>query len=262
MLSAFSRAYQVTRDEKYEQVIRSNISFIDEKLLQEGRLKRTYKDGQAKYDAFIEDYAFLINALLDAYEALFDAEYINRAIDLINYANNHFLDDSGTAYCTISDQQPELIHRLKDIHDSSIPSGTGIMLLNNLRMFSLTEKESYYSIAEKIFKAHASDIQSNPYGYASYLNALDFFLEKPKEILIARNNSQKIDEYLDLVFKNYLPNKVVIVLSENEKYPALTASLFKGKKIVDGKITAYVCQDFQCSLPVFEEENLRKLLEE
>jgi len=86
------------------------------------------------------------------------------------------------------------------------------------------------------------------------------YLEKPKEILIARKTDHNIDEYLQLLFSTYLPNKVVMVLSENDDYSALTASLVKGKTSIDGKVTSYVCQNFACSLPVFSVAELKELL--
>ncbi len=87
------------------------------------------------------------------------------------------------------------------------------------------------------------------------------FLEKPQEILIAKNNSHNIDAYLKLLFGHYAPNKVVMIISEGEDYKALTANLLKGKKVIDQKVTSYVCRNFECSLPVFSVSDLQKLLE-
>ena len=134
------------------------------------------------------------------------------------------------------------------------------MLMNNLRLFSYTEKAEYYQMSENILKKYRPQFTNNPYGYGSYLAALDMYLEKPKEILIARKPDQNIDEYLALLFKTYLPNKVVMVLSEGDDYSSLTASLVEGKKMIDGKVTSYVCQNFACSLPVFSVGELKALV--
>ncbi len=141
MLSAFARAYQITRKEKYAQIIKKNISFIKANMFLDGKLFRTYKQGQAKYDAFIEDYSITVQALLDSYEALFVPEYIEFANMLNEYANNHFWDSQAGGYFTASDKQEKLIKRMKDETDNSLPSGTGVMLINNIRLFSLTENE-------------------------------------------------------------------------------------------------------------------------
>ncbi|NOG47694.1 MAG: thioredoxin domain-containing protein [Calditrichaeota bacterium] len=260
MLSAFARAYQITRNEKYKNVIEKNISFLRKNLIIKDKLKRTYKAGKAKYDAFIEDYAIVTNALLDSYEALFIPEYIALAIQLNDYANAHFWDYENGGYFTASDQQEKLIRRMKDASDTSLPSGGGVMLMNNLRLFSYTEKEEYYQISEKILKKYAAEFSQNPYGFGSYLAALDMYLEKPKEVLIARETNQNVNAFLELLFGTYNPNKVVMLLSGGDDYSALTASLVKGKQPIDGKVTAYVCQNFACSLPVFSVEDLKNLM--
>lgn len=259
MLSAYARTFQVTQKQEYAKIIKRNIIFIKNNLFDQ-KLMRTYKNGQSKYDAFIEDYAITIQAMLDSYEALFDPAYIEFAIELNDYANTHFWDGDAGGYFTASDNQEKLIKRMKDETDNSMPSGTGVMLSNNIRLFSLTEDEEYYTYAENILKKYSKLSSQNPYGYSSYLAGLDLFLTKPKEILIAKNKDHDISAYLKLVFGNYYPNKVVMVLTEGEKYSSMTANLVSGKKPIDGKITSYVCQNFQCSLPVFSEAELAELL--
>jgi uncharacterized protein len=260
MLSAYARACQVTRNKKYMQIISDNVSFIRDSLFVDNRLKRTWKDNQAKYDAFIEDYAFIVQALLDAYEALFNPEYIDFAIVLAGYANSHFWDDVSGGYFTTSDGQEKLVVRMKDASDSSIPAAGGVMLMNNLRLFSYTEDKKWLERAEQILKKYSNDLSENPYAYASYLAGLDFYLEKPKEILIAKNKDHNIEDYLQLICADYIPNKVIMVVDDDVDYPAFSASLLKGKKTIDNKITSYVCQNFSCSLPVFNKEDLRDLL--
>lgn len=260
MLSAFCKAFQVTQNPEYAEVISKNVDFMTNNLYSQGKLKRSCKDGQAKYDAFIEDYAFVIQALLDAFEALFDPNFITLAIELNNYANAHFWDKVNGGYYTTSDEQEKLIKRMKDATDSSIPAGTGIMLLNNLRLFSYTENKKYYTLAEDILKKYSTELSENPYGYASYLAGLDFYLEKPKEIVIAKKTDQNIDDYLQLIFGQYNPNKIVMVLDEGKDNSILTATLIDAKQPIDGKVTSYVCHNFSCSLPVFSIKDLEELL--
>lgn len=260
MLSAYTRAYQVRRKKKYARIIKNNIQFIQDKMYVDGILKRTYKDGQAKYDAFIEDYAFIVQALLDAWEALFDLSYLAFAINLTDYANSNFWDKKTAGYYTTSDDQEELVVRMKDSHDSSIPSATGIMLMNNLRLFSFTEDKTYFNFAEQILQKCENQLTENPYSYASYLAGLDFYLEKPKEIVIVKNKNHDIEDYMQLIYRDYLPNKVVMVIDETEDNTPLSTSLIQDKKVVDGKVTVFVCQNFSCSLPVFKPEELKRLL--
>ena len=101
-----------------------------------------------------------------------------------------------------------------------------------------------------------------PYSYASYLAGLDFFIEKPKEIVIVKNKQHNIEDYLQLIYGDYLPNKIVMVIDEDENYIPLSTSLIKGKRVVDGKLTCYICQNFTCSLPLHTLNELKKRLYE
>jgi len=261
MLSAFARMYQVNRNEAYKEVIKKNIAFIKKNLYVEEHLLRTYNKGQAKYQAYLDDYAFLIQGLLDAYEALFNADYLEWAYELSEYTNSKFWDDDKFGYFYTSKDQEKLIERLKDEHDASLPSGSAIMMNNLLRFYSITESDKFLDIAEKILKKYGKRMVSNPYGYASYLLGFDFYIQKPKEIVLVLPSEGNIEEYFDTIFKTYLPNKVVITLKEDQTIPTLSASLLHGKKPIDGKITAYVCHNFACSPPVFTTKELEELLQ-
>jgi uncharacterized protein YyaL (SSP411 family) len=261
MLSAFAKMYQIDRKDSYKQMIVENITFIKKNLYNDGYLLRTFNKGRAKYLAYLDDYAFLIQGLLDSYEALFDESYLEWAYELTAYTNAKFWDEEKFGYFYTSSDQEELIERLKDEHDASLPSGSAIMLLNLLRLYSITESKEVLETAENILKKYGNRIVSNPYGYASYLLGLDFYLKKPKEIVLVLPKDSNPDEYLNTVFNSYLPNKVVIAIEKDKTAPTLSASLLQGKEPIDGKITAYVCQNFACSPPVFSPEELAILLE-
>jgi uncharacterized protein YyaL (SSP411 family) len=261
MLSAFARMYQIERNEVYKEVIEKNIVFIKTNLYDDGHLLRTYNKGRAKYSAYLDDYAFLIQGLLDAYEALFNVDYLEWAFELLEYTNEKFWDDDKFGYFYTSSDQEELIERLKDEHDASLPSGTAIMMTNLLRFYSITESSDLLNIAEQILKKYGKRMGSNPYGYASYLLGVDFYSQKPIEIVLVLPQDSDAEKYFDIIYKTYLPNKVVIALKEDLTTSALSASLLQGKEPIDGKITAYVCHNFACSPPVFTTDELGKLLE-
>jgi uncharacterized protein YyaL (SSP411 family) len=261
MLSAFAKMYQIDQKEIYRDVIKKNIDFVKKNLYRDGHLLRTFNKGKAKYQAYLDDYAFLIQGLLDAYEALFDVTYLEWAFELAEYTNSKFWDDEKYGYFYTSADQEELIERLKDEHDASLPSGSAIMMLNLLRFYSLTESNDFLDIAESMLKKYGKRMVSNPYGYASYFLGLDFYLKKPKEIVLVLPEGGNAQDYYDTIFKSYLPNKVVIAMEIDKSVPTLSASLLQGKEPIDGKITAYVCHNFACSQPVFSPEDLEKLLQ-
>jgi uncharacterized protein YyaL (SSP411 family) len=261
MLSAFARTYQVLREERYKQIIVNNINFLREKLYHKGKLHRTYNKGESKIAAYLDDYAFLIQALLDAYEALFDPSYLEWAHELLKYVNEKFWDTKSHGYFYTSIDQEQLIYRMKDDHDQSIPSGNAVMLLNNLRFFSLTENGELVKLSEQILKKYAPQMRSNSYAYASYLIGLDFYLKKPTEILLLLNNAAAAEQFFDSIFNHYLPNKIVIVLQIPRRSPILSASLIQGKEPIGGKTTAYVCHNFSCSQPVFTAADLTGIIQ-
>lgn len=261
MLSAFSRAFQVTRESSYEEIMKKNISFIQSNLFSGNHLMRTYNKNQAKYHGYLDDYAFMIQGLLDAYEAIFNISYIDWAHQLLEYTNTKFWDENNAGYFYTSVDQEDLIERLKDEHDQSIPSGSAVMLLNNLRFYSLTENPEYLNLAEQILKKYGDRLLSNPYGYASYLSGLDFYLQKPKEIVLVIPEGEDSESVLKSIFGSYIPNKVVVTLNGKNTDRTLSASLLQGKHAIDGQITAYICHNFACSQPVTTAEELEKLLQ-
>lgn len=234
---------------------------MQNKLISKEELLHTYKDGQAKNPAFLDDYANLIQGLLDAWEATFTGAYLQMAMELTEQVNKRFWDPVHKGYFYTSTDQKQLIQRMKDESDQSIPSGTGIMALNLLRLYSFSERQDLLNIAEQIFSKYGAEYTSNPYGYASHLNALDFYLQKPKEILIVLPDSARPNHLLKGVFGQYLPNKVVMIQQPHtQPNPVLTTELLQGRAAIDEKATVYVCHNFSCSLPVTTAAGLLKLL--
>jgi len=258
MLSALARLYQVTREAHYADLIRLNARFLMETMFRDGELLRTYKDGRAHIEAFAEDYAFTAAALMDAYEALFDENYLTQARLLTDYANSHFSAENG-GYYTTSDTHEKLYQRLRDDADQSIPAATGVMLMNNLRLYAFTGEDSYQIRAEKILKGYARAMIDNPYGYASYLNAFDFYRTRPFEIVLFRPKNSTEIPFAQIVFGRYEPDKVVM-LAEDGRPSRLAPEIITGRHTREGKPTAFVCRDHVCSLPVTDSRALLQLL--
>jgi len=260
MLSAFARAFQVTGNPKYKEVVEQSIRFIQTKMTQNGLLLHTYKDGQAKYDGYLDDYANVIQGLLDSYEAVFDEEFLRLALRLSVHVNREFWDDQNQGYFYTSSAQEKLIHRLKDEQDQSIPSGTGIMASNLLRLYTMTEQPDLLNIAEKIFTKYEGRYISNPHGFASHLIALDFYLTKPQEVIVVSPPGDNYENLLTGIWQNYIPNKVLAIEQPASSTSFFAESLFEGRTAIDGTATAYVCHNFSCSLPVTSSAELLKLL--
>ena len=260
MLSAYARAYQVTRDEKYKTIIEQNIEFLKTNLYKDGELLRTHNKGKSQYNAYLDDYAYLIAALLDSYEALFEPKYLKWAKELLEFTNQNFWDEKDNGYFYTAAGQKNLIYRMKDDNDQSIPSGAAVMAMNNLRFYSLTEDAVLIEKTENIFKKYSDRLQSNPYGFGSYLLALDFYLQKPQEIVIISTAGISAEEYYASIFGQYFPNKVIVSINQKNELPLFTASLLQRKEAIDGKTTVYICHNFACSQPIFSVEEFEKHL--
>ncbi len=261
MLSAFAKAYQVTGKLRYKKVIEDNLRFISKNMKQQTHLWHTYKDHQAKQDGFLDDYANSIMALIDCYEALFDPHLLQQASELAEVVGKDFWDERDGGYFYTSVAQEKLIQRLKDDSDQSMPSGTGIMAMNLLRLHAYTGNKNFLKTSEILFRKYASAYVANPFGYASHLNALDFYLNYPKEVIILVPGNRNGQEMTNIVLTQFIPNKLILVQNPTHVDSVFAPSLLTGRAIKDGQVTAFVCQDFSCSLPVTEVEELKKIIE-
>ena len=257
MLSSFAKAYQITRKPEYKKIILNNIQFIENQLIKDGKLFHTYKNGESKFSAFIDDYAYLIQAYLDSYEALFNESYIESAVKLTNDALDQFSDlERGDFYYTSKNQAP-LLKRLTAGGDQSIPSATGIMLMNLQRLSALFEDGRYMDKVELIYKQYAENMITNPYGYSSFLKALYHYRNGITEIAIVHNGKQDLTSFLDVINTNFIPGKIVKLIDENKK-STINSQTDLYKKTVNGEITIYLCRDFTCSPPITKFGDLLK----
>jgi uncharacterized protein YyaL (SSP411 family) len=259
MLSAFARAYQVTGNPEYAGVIRANIDFVRENMTRGGQLLRSYNRGQAVNPGYLDDYAFWIRALLDSYEALFEESYLADAKQWADFVAEHFWDENDHGYFFTPSGQQNLFARMKDEHDQSIPSGSGIMIGNLLRLYSITDDATKVQTAEQLLALYGDAFSRNPYGYASHLQALDFYLSKPLEIFILSDSPELPENFRSVIFRRYLPAKIVFNLPGGSR-SEISARQIEGRERIGGKATVYVCRDFSCSLPVTEPGQLENLL--
>jgi len=261
MLSAFIEAYKVLGNSRYLAVARQTTDFLLTCLYQDGRLLRSYKDGQAKFNAYLDDYAFLAAALIDLYEATFEEVYLRRAIEFIETVLARFWDDKEGGFFFTSDDHEVLITRSKPVFDGSIPSGNSAALLNLLRLSYLTENQNYLAKAEQVLRLYYEAMEQNPFGFSNMLCALDFYLNRPKEIvLLGEKNAIETREMVSRIHTLFMPNKTLRCLDPHDQSGTAMPSVLNGRTQIERKLTAYVCQNFTCSLPVTDWGALKELL--
>jgi uncharacterized protein YyaL (SSP411 family) len=262
MISGMVQAYTVLGDTEALDIVRQTIAFLQRHMLRDGHLLRTYKDGQAKLDAYLDDYAFLTTALLDTFEATFDRAYVELAQSLTTILMDEFWDEDQGGFFFTGNRHEALITRTKSAFDQAIPSGNSTAVKNLLRLYHLTGRDDYLQRAERVLGLYAQQMERQAFGLAAMLNTLDFYLRKPYEIvLIGDPAAPQTQTLLQTIWAQYLPNKIVVQLDPQhldahlETLPLLR-DLLAGKTQIEGRATVYVCRDFTCSLPMTEPADL------
>lgn len=262
MISGMVQAYTVLGDTEALEIVRQTIAFLQQHMLDDGRLLRTYKDGQAKLNAYLDDYAFLAAGLLDTFEATFDRHYFELAESLTTTLLDEFWDEHQGAFFFTGKHHETLITRTKSAFDQAIPSGNGVAAKNLLRLYHLTGRDDYLARAERVLSLYAHQMERQSFGLGAMLNTLDFYLRKPYEIvLIGDPTAAATKTFLQTIRAQYLPNKIVVQLDPQHIDTYLDAlpllrDLLAGKTQVGGHATVYVCHDFTCSLPMTEPADL------
>jgi uncharacterized protein YyaL (SSP411 family) len=219
----------------------------------EGRLLRTYKDGGARLNAYLEDHAFLLDALLVLYEASFEPRWFEEARRLAETTIERFGDpERGGFFSTAADHE-ELIARRKEVGDHPIPSGNSAAALGLLRLAALTGERSYERQAEGVFAIFGGTAVQHPQSFAHMLLALDLHLASTKEVALV---GEDLGELAAAVRAELRPHLVLAGGPEGSEAPPL----LQGRTAVEGRAAAYVCENFACRAPVTEPAELESML--
>ena len=262
MISGLLDAYQTLGVPAYLSAAEKALAFLLNHAYQQGRLFRTVTDGVGRLNGYLDDYAFLGTALMDAFEATSNPTYLDKACELTEVMMEQFWDQQvGGCFFTGRDHEP-LIQRMKSGTDSAIPSGNAVAAMNGLRLFYYTGEQHYFDRAEQTLRLFRNQMDQNAYGSTAMLCALDFYLAKPKEIvLVGRKTDPGMQDLLRQIQGRYVPNKTLMIVDGTEGVGLQNVPVVaRGKTALNGKPTAYVCHNFTCSQPVTEWAALEKLL--
>jgi uncharacterized protein YyaL (SSP411 family) len=258
MLRAFAEAARALGSDAYRRIAVANAEFLLSRLRMDGRLQRTYKDGRAKIDAFLDDHALLAGALVSLYEATFDARWLREARELMDRTLERFwAEDEGVFYDTATDAE-RLVVRPRDLWDNATPSGSSAAVHVLLRLAELLGEERYRRIATRALEGTAELAARVPAGFGLLLSALDFHLSTPVEIVfVGTPGEAETEALLDVAARTYLPNAVT-ALRRPEEDGAVEelVPLLRGRTARGGRATAYVCERLACQQPVNEPDAL------
>ncbi len=257
MISAFAQAgFAMKRPQHLEKAAQA-AGFILEKMADGGRLKRSFKDGIAAGNGFLDDYAYLIAALLDLFETTAAPHWLDHAVELNEKLTDRFADHENGGYFMTAMDHERLIAREKPIVDGALPSANAVALRNLLRLSLLTADTAYLDQAQKGLAAVSVAVETSPLAFGEMILAIDDFFHPASQVIVVKPLDAGDDLLTDLVRTAHWPGGLVMIVTEKEAlHLAERLPLFRGKTITQGKTTAYVCRNGSCQLPVTDAEAL------
>jgi len=251
MITALWHVYQITGDLKYRKAAETGLSFLRQNRLSEGNRLFHSVRGKEEIAGYLDDYAYVIQALIDGFETTQKTDYLQLAVELSEYVLDHFWDEKkGGFYFTESKTSTPLV-RLRQPYDASIPSGNSIMALNLLRLHTYTGNERFAQPAEGIFKIYRSEMENRGYALSSLVRALVYYSFGPLEITISVPEAKKGAEIQTVLGRYFAPNRVVVSLPSENVHPLVNPELVKNRWI-SGKTAIFICYQRTCSLTIFD----------
>jgi uncharacterized protein len=252
-ISALAEAGAVLERADYLEAAARGAEFVLTELRDEGgRLLRSYKDGQAKLNAYLEDHAFLTEALLTLYEASFEPRWFTAARETADAMIERFADDELGGFFETSSDHERLVTRRKDLEDHPIPSGNSSAAYGLLRLAALTGEHEYERRALGVLRLLQQIAPPHPQAFGHFLQALDFHLAGVREVALVGDDTRPLERVVRGRFRPHL----VLAGGEHDGVPLLA-----GREPVDGRAAAYVCERFACRRPVTEPAELAALLD-
>jgi len=234
MIAALSMLYRVSKDEKYLQAAKNAQNFIEKNMCNGDCLFACYRNGRHSDNAFLDDYAFYISALIELYNSTLDRYYLEKAEQLCCETVKRFSDNGNGGFYLSESDNTELFMNPKEVYDGAVPSGNSVMLYNFVRLYQLTDNEKYHNLIEKQSEFLSSEASNYPEGYCMFLIAKLIYENPPEHIVIVLKNSSELETIRRKL--PFLSN--VIITSECREYPS-----------VNNRTTYYVCKNHMCLPP-------------
>jgi uncharacterized protein YyaL (SSP411 family) len=258
MISALADAGAILASDTYIEAAESCATFVLSDLRDSrGRLLRTFKDGRASLNAYLEDYAFLVEALLALYQATFDPRWFEASRELADAMIGRYADSEGGPFFTTSSDHEALVVRPKDYEDHPIPSGNSSAAFGLLRLAAYTGEREYERHALEVLGALGAPAARHPQAFGHLLQAIHFHLAPPREVALVGTS---LDPFVEVLRAAYRPTAVAAAMQPDDASAQEAIPLLRDREAVDGRSAAYVCVKFACRLPVTEPQELAAAL--
>jgi uncharacterized protein len=262
MISGFAKGFQALGDPRYLVAAQRASDFLQTRLYPR-QLLRSYREAAGATNGFAEDYAFLIQGLLDLYEADFDLRWLRWAAELQVQMNALFADPQG-GYFSTEEGAVDLLFRMKEDHDGAEPSANSVAAMNLARLARIFDRKEFQDAAARVLGAFHAALERMPAALPQMLAALDSTMSEPVQIVLAgQKDLRETAELLRVIRTRYLPNKVVLLADGGESQNWLSQHIEAIRLMmpVQGRTAAYICQNFACELPVTDAGQFAELLE-
>jgi hypothetical protein len=262
MLRAMAEAAVTLRADRFKRAAVANAEFVLGTLRVDGRLRHTYKDGQARVNGFLEDYAYYADGLLSLYETTHDRRWFDEARRLADQMIELFADDAGGGFFDTSVDHEQLIARPKDLYDNATPSANSVAAEVLLRLSLLSGEAAYWERAVSSLERIGDVAARAPQAFGRWLSAIDFATGEPVEVAIVGDPESGLTANLEqVVWGRFLPNKVVALRAPWDEESAGQIALLADREEVEGRPTAYVCRRMACLAPTNDPRELARQLD-
>jgi len=263
MIAAMAMAGRILHDERYTLAAIRAAEFIFNNLVREdGRLLSRYRDRKADILAYSEDYAFFVMGLIELYETTYEPDYLKKALTLTDDLIKLFWDSKGGGLFIYGTDSEQLITRPKTIYDGAVPSGNSVAALNMIKLSRLTGRYDLEERAHDILKAFSGSISASPFSHAYSLMALMYEKEKGQEVVIVSDSYEKAAPFIEKINEEFRPFTVSILYDPKDTVLYEIAPFIKSYSAINGKTTAYICENHSCKAPVSDLKEFCSILNE
>ncbi len=266
MIAALLKGCRALGEKAYLNAAQMALTFLLNTLrVKDGRLLRRYREGEAAHPGYLDDYAFLVWALVEAYETAFDPTHLEHAMALTRSMLELFWDQENGGFFFTGMENETLITRSKDVQDGALPSGNSVAALSLLRLGRLTGDAMLEEKTDALLRTFAAQVDEYPAAHTQLLQALDFVTGPVQEVVIAgdlsENNTQAM---VTFIHQHFLPHQAVLLVSGDENRRSLSALAPFVRDMIpkEGKATAYVCRGYTCQAPITDPKEMEKALNE
>ncbi|MFZ5650778.1 MAG: thioredoxin domain-containing protein [Bacillota bacterium] len=264
MIASLARSTAVTGEKAHAAAARKAADFIWRRMRRDdGRLLARYREGEAAFPGYIDDYAFLQWGLMELYEVTLEPEYLKRALMLLEQMTELFWDIEKGGFFFYGSDSEQLIARPKEVYDGAVPSGNSVAALNILRLARITGREELTELVERQFKAFAGVVSEYPKAHSFFLTAYQSSITPSREIVIAgKAGSEGVKKMAEAVRREFLPETVLIFRPDNGEAGEIEqlAPFIRGRRSIGGMPAAYICENFSCHEPTTDVERLVSII--